>query len=341
MNLRPLTPDRTEDWLTVIADHDRATAYHSLAWKRSVAAAFPYEPAHRLCYRDGDPVAAWPAFSIPRLFGRSILNPFCEYSMPLTVDGVATVPVLERLAAATPHLGAIVIKDAGWTGQRGYNPAGYGATTTGVVHRLPLDRPYTDLWDAAFDSSLRQNVRTARANDVVVERTRDVATYYELYVRTMRRHGSPQFPAGFFEHLATTFEEQFVLTVATRAGRPIAGLVGFEHGETLYLWSNGSEADALEYRPNDLLYADAVERASNRGLSTVDMGRTAPESGVDRFKRQFGGERHGLTSFVTPPHRTARGAVSQYRSLEPVTRLLAPVVTNRHVGPRLKAWLHE
>jgi CelD/BcsL family acetyltransferase involved in cellulose biosynthesis len=333
-----------EAYASLVADHDASTAFHTLAWRRAVRAAFGYEPRFRLVRdRQGEPVAAVPGFRVPEPIGSSVANPFCEYGYPLvSADADVGLPaILRRLASTVDSLGALVLKESPLSGVRGYDPAGYGGVETGHTVRLSVDLAFDRLWEDVFDAEIRRNVRRARRRGVTVEASDDVEAFHRLYVDTMRRLGSPQFPRSFVTALSRSFDDAFDLRLATLDGEPVAGLVSLRHDGTRHLLLNGSDRDAEGARPNYALYVDCVERACRSGLSVVDFGRTEAGSGVHDFKRQFGGTEYPLVSFVAPPGRTSRADVSGLKTLAPLTRAFAPVITHPAVGPTLKRFVHE
>ncbi|MFB6195510.1 MAG: lipid II:glycine glycyltransferase FemX [Haloplanus sp.] len=327
-----------------VADHPTATPFHTLAWRDAVATAFDYDPAYRTVRDErGDLVAVVPGFSCGGPVVTEVVNPFCEYGFPL-VDPDADADVTAVLAALRKTAGprrTLALKDADWTGVVGYNECGFGGVAAASVRRLSLDAPFAVLSEHVFDRKLGRNVRVAREAGVTVDRTDDVDAFYPLYLDAMRRRGSPQFPRAFVAALVSAFGDRCSLLVARLDGDPVAGLLALDHGGHRSLLLNGSDGDRLDVRPNDRVYWAAVRRACDRDLDVVDFGRSGPESGVDRFKAQFGATRDPLTTLVAPPRRALGGSVSTLRRLEPLAKRLAPVVTHPAVGPRLKEWIHE
>ncbi|MFC7229679.1 GNAT family N-acetyltransferase [Salinirubellus salinus] len=337
-----MSPADEPEYESFLSDHPSTTAFHTLEWRRAVEAAFDYDPAYRMVLDRGRRVlAAIPGFRVPELLGRSVVNPFCEYGYPLLAEGVDPVVVLEALGASRGRLDSVVVKDCPFSGVRGYSTAGYGGIETGCAVRLSVELPFDRLWERVFDGELRRNVRRARDHGISIEESVDLSTFYELYRGTMERMGSPQFPRSFVRELSEAFGEDFSLHTARKGDEHVAGLLSLVHGDTRHLLLNGTGGRIDDARPNHLLYVDCIERACASDLSVVDFGRTEPGTGVHEFKKQFGGTEIPLASFVTPAHRASRADVSSLKSLEPVARMLSPVVTHPSVGPRLKRFIHE
>jgi CelD/BcsL family acetyltransferase involved in cellulose biosynthesis len=334
--VRSVSPVRDAEWTEFVADHPAATVFHTGEWASAVETAVGYDPSHLwLTDRSGGIRAVVPGFAVRDGIGSSILNPFCEYGFPLVAESISDAAVLSRLRDGTTR----VVKDAGWSGVSGYNSTGYGGVRTGSSIRLELDRPSETLWES-FDRDVRRCVRTARDHDVrVVDGTVD--EFYPLYLDTMRRLGSPQFPEAFFAALADELGESVTILLAERAGETIAGVLLFEWGGTTTVWTPVSKRAHWEHRPNHLLYVEAIERACAAGRSTVDFGRSRRGSSVHAFKAQFGGFEHPLMSFVTPPQHAKRASLDGYGRLAPLTRRLAPLIAHPSVGPKLKRAIHE
>lgn len=338
VDLRPLTPPRESDWTGFVESRQAATVFHDLGWKRTLERAFDYRSRYRLAYDGRELVGVVPGFEVPTLVGTTVTMPFAEYGFPLADD---PKPVLSALAASTPMLETRILKEAHWTGTVGYGELGYGGVETGVCLRLAVDRSYESVWEESFASGGRRNVRKAREHELAVREADGFEEYYRLYLETMRRLGSPPFPAEFFTALREELGAAVTVLLAEREGRTVAGLLAFSWGGTRLIWGNVSTRDAWEAKPNDLLYAEVIRRACESDDSLVDFGRNERDSSVHAFKSQFGGEPSTLTSLVYPPGRTDAASISGYKRAAPLTERLAPVITHGSVGPRLKRWIHE
>lgn len=327
------------EWERFVGDRANATVFHTLGWKRAVESAFGYTPRYRLVTDRDRTVAAVPGFEVPTVFGTTVTTPFGEYGFPL-IDGESE-PILAALAEVTSPLETLILKESDWSETTGYSTAGFGGVETGICLQLGVDRPFDAVWDDSFASDARRNVRKAREFGVTVSEADSIDPYYPLYLRTMRRLGSPPFPAAFFKALEEELAESVTLLLARYDGEVIAGLLAFEYGDRCLIWSNASTPEVWDYNPNDLLYTEIIRRACESDASVVDFGRNERGSNVHEFKTQFGGEETQLTSLVYPPGRTGAASIDEYKRIAPVARAFAPIVANRKVGPWLKWWIHE
>lgn len=331
-------PEYTE----CLKNHPDATPFHTLAWRQAVDRSFDYTPSYRVFFAADttDIVAAVPGFQVPELVGTSFKNPFCEYGYPLILDSGLTDAVLSAITQDEGWFDTTVLKDAGFTGISGYAQAGFGAIETGVTYRLPIGTDTERIRKTAFDAELRRKIRRAEEAGLRANESNDLDAFYRLYLRTMQRLGSPQFPKKFFEALFEAFGSSCRLWVVTDE-EPIAGVLSLIHNGTCFLLVNGSDPDRFGEFPNHLLYASFIEELAEEHISVIDFGRSEPGSGVAHFKEEYGAISHRLASFVTPARRVNRADVSGYKKLAPVTRLASPLITHPSIGPRLKELVHE
>lgn len=255
-------------WETVVERSQTSTPFHTLAWKRAVEAAFGYRPRYSLVERGGEVVGGVPAFETPNAVGTDITNPFCEYGYPLLTADVDDASMLRSLTDLAGKFDAVIVKEAVQSGVSGYSNAGYGGISTGVTFRLLLDRSYAAIREDVYDVEVRRNVRLARESGIAVTETSHLDDYYPLYVETMERLGSPQFPRSFFESLLAEFGDDCWVLVARSNNEVVAGVVAVRGASETAIISNASDPRFLEQSPNHLLYAAAIEDAVDRGTTS-------------------------------------------------------------------------
>jgi hypothetical protein len=118
-----------------------------------------------------------------------------------------------------------------------------------------------------------------------------VRTFYDLNLRTRRKHGVPPQPLGFFQRLADEFrsEASSHVLVATWQERRVAAIVLLAFKDTVTYAYGASDERFLSCSPNHALFDFAIQWASERGFKYFDFGRTAPDNvGLVEFKRQWG-----------------------------------------------------
>src|SRR5690606_19416991 len=108
----------------------------------------------------------------------------------------------------------------------------------------------------------------------------DVNRFFELYADNMRRHGTPALPKKFFRDLKARLGDSCdVLTVTDSTGRPLSSVMTFYfRGEVLPYYA-GDRVDARSWAANDFKYWELMRRATERGCTLFDFGRSKVGTG--------------------------------------------------------------
>jgi FemAB-related protein (PEP-CTERM system-associated) len=155
-----------------------------------------------------------------------------------------------------------------------------------VLLDLP-DDPDT-LWNA-FPSKLRSQIRKPEKAGMRLEFGKAQGeAFYEVFSRNMRDLGTPVYHRGFFDAISGTFDEAVIGTVYY-GDTPVAAGFGFLwQNEFEMTWaSSNREYNALA--PNMLLYWGFMRHIIGRGARVFNFGRSSPDAGTHRFKKQWGG----------------------------------------------------
>ena len=136
---------------------------------------------------------------------------------------------------------------------------------------------------SALSSRKRKNIRKERAEaqnfgGEIVLLTGDQIephhwdAFWEFYQDTgARKWGQPYLTRRFFDIAHETLRDDMLLTLAMRAGQPVAGALNFIGRETLYgrYWGCVEDHPCLHF---ELCYYQAIDWAIAQGLSRVEAG---------------------------------------------------------------------
>jgi len=142
----------------------------------------------------------------------------------------------------------------------------------------------------AVNRALRYGVGVREAAD-----EKDLRAWYQLYLETMRWHGSLPRPYRFLLSLWRRLRPQgkFRLLLAEHQRDQqtvlLAGYLFLMCGQTVHCYLNGRRRDSLFLHPNDLLQWHAICDASRMGFRCYDFGEVeARQKGLAEFKRKWG-----------------------------------------------------
>mgnify|MGYP001814362136 CR=1 FL=1 len=156
---------------------------------------------------------------------------------------------------------------------------------------LPLPSDSGTLWSEGLRSKVRSQVRRPQKAGMNATLGIDqLSAFYRVFARNMRDLGTPVLPLAFFRRIVEVFGDEVEVCVVRHEGVPVAGGVGFVGGGEFEITWASSLREYSRDAPNMLLYWALMERMIERQLTAFNFGRTTPESGTHRFKKQWGGE---------------------------------------------------
>jgi len=285
-------PVEAEAWNESVACYDYSKFYHLYQW----GALLEEVHGHELFYLKVDKSIFPVACVKSRIFGKRLISlPFADYGGPCAQDeNTAERLILECLEKAQV-LGVDFIE------VRGPNNRYFGCLEKhGFVRRddyltfvLQLDKGIQGLWRGIGDKT-RNRVRKAQKSGIeIIEAANksDLRAFYLIYLKTMKRLGSPPQSYKYFERIWDLFyPSRMMMPLARCAGRHIAGGLVFLHGETMHFAYSCSLSEYQQLAPNDSIWWHVIKSGHERGFRYIDFGRSREDEGTVLFKRRWGGE---------------------------------------------------
>lgn len=291
-DLKVVDPTRDESWDALIATHLQSSVFHTATWARVLSDSYGHKPVY-LCFSQlGKPAALIPIMEVvSSVTGRrGVALPFSDFAGALFFEGFGIKSVVKHLST--------LVRERHWKylevrgGSEVCSDAPPAPTFYG--HALQLDGDPENL-RTGFTGAVRRNLRTAERSSLKVQVTRAreaVFQFYQLHVRTRRRHGAPPQPARFFDNVYRHLIEPGLgfVVLAGPDEKPVAAAVFLTHGEKAVYKFGASDERYQHYRANDLVMWEAIKYLSGRGATSLHFGRTSPDNdGLRRFKRGWGG----------------------------------------------------
>ncbi|MBM4001635.1 MAG: FemAB family PEP-CTERM system-associated protein [Planctomycetes bacterium] len=190
-----------------------------------------------------------------------------------------------------------------------------------------------------LDAKVRNQVRKGDKSDLTaVWGSHDLLNdFYCVFSVNMRDLGTPVFGRRLFAAILDAFGSDAELCVVRHGDRPVAGAL-LVHGTDFTEVPSASALRAFNStNANMWMYWHLLRRAIERGKTVFDFGRSSPESGTYRFKKQWGAQpfpavwqyyvRSGSIGDMRPENKRFSMAISVWRRL-PVwfTRIIGPPI---------------
>ena len=173
-----------------------------------------------------------------------------------------------------------------------------------VVRTLDLD---PEAMFADYDHKVRKNVKRALRNGLGVEFDEtgaELDRFTEIYLATMERNGASayyRFDRDLFTRFVGEMPGAFLFVHVRKAGRIVSTELVLRSRRTLYSFLGGTDADAFEDRPNDLLKHETILWGAREGYREYVLGggvatpENGGEDGIFRYKLAFAP--HGRRDF--------------------------------------------
>jgi len=163
--------------------------------------------------------------------------------------------------------------------------------------------------------------------------------FYKVFSINMRDLGSPVHSKYLMKNVLEYFPDQADIFIIYHEAIPVAcGLtLGFEH--TLSnLWAS-SLRKYSRLSPNMLLYWTMLQYACDQGYRIFNFGRSTPDEGTFRFKKQWGAEPHPLHwQFIMRDGSNMEEETDEKAALGKAVKYWKklPIVVTRIVGPMIR-----
>ncbi len=148
-----------------------------------------------------------------------------------------------------------------------------------------------DAQRAALKSSVRSQVKKGEKThpfEIVWGGLELLPEYYDVFAVNMRDLGTPVFGQALFRSILEEFPDRAELCVVRLEGSAIAAAILLHGDGVTEVPSASSLRSANPTNVNMVMYWNLLARAVERGQKVFDFGRSTPESGTFRFKKQWG-----------------------------------------------------
>ena len=343
MEIRTVACPGDAEWDRYVRSHPEGSLFHESAWTASVREAYPkHEPLLLAAVRQGRIAGVLPLFHVKSLlFGsRFVSTAFGVYGGILADDAEAAAGLATAARDAANDRGAKYVelrsrratfadlpkKDLYWT------------------FRIPMLGTF-DGTLAKLSKKMRQDLRRSDNKGFrFVESGVTTSSFYELYLHTLRYHGTPPFPLRWFEALRKNFGDRCILLAAhdpqsdTRVGASML----FRDRDSLVPFYTGVPREFYKLRVTVALHARMVRLAVEDGSAFLDLGRSKAGTGAFDAKTHWGVDPEPLGYQYLMPEGTALPDLSptnpKYQALIAIWKRL-PIAATRMLGPPLNAQL--
>ncbi len=324
-------------WDDFVRGDERATPFHTHAWKQVVERTYGHKGHYLVCSDKGEISGALPLFHVRSPLGSALVAlPYAGTQPSVLARNKeaqrqlceAALQLARELKVGHLELRELEPLSLDWEMRQSY-----------VNVELSLDDGPDQVWKRV-ESRVRTKVRAAERRGLAVEwaGADQLNDFFRVYADTMHRLGSPPHKKALFRNILEAYGNGAELALVTDGAQTVAGAFVMHDGRWFgFPWA-GSLTAAMRNHPNNLLYWALIERACKGGYRSFDLGRSPTDSGTAHFKVQWGGAArplHYYYALVTAsklPQREASDPMMQTASR--IWRRMPIGLANR-LGPSL------
>jgi len=150
---------------------------------------------------------------------------------------------------------------------------------------------------ASLKAKVRSQVKKAYKNGLTskMESLNLLDEFYSIFSENMRKLGSPVHSKRWINAILKMYGNRaHVAVVYMPDGQPAAAGIILCHPRMVSIPWASSLREFNRSNPNMMLYWTFLKFASDNGYPAFDFGRSTPDEGTFRFKKQWGAEPHPL-----------------------------------------------
>ena len=288
-------------WDELVSTHPRASIFHHSGWMMALARTYGFHPIVLTCGPDRGPLTNG--------------IPFCEVRSWITGARLVSLPFSDHcdpLLNGSENLTELVawVKDESARKRWRYvelrplqceleNDPAIASGQSFWLHTLDLQPPLGRIFDGLHRDSLQRRIRRAEREGLNYEKgfsSELLHEFYTLLIKTRMRHALPPQPLSWFSNIAAFLGDRLQIRVARKGAVPIAAILTLVHRDKVVYKYGCSDQRFHNLAGMPFLFWKLIEESKAEQMKELDFGRTDIEnSGLTRFKDQFGTERRRLT----------------------------------------------
>lgn len=283
-----------EEWLEILEKCPDATFFATPEWAEVVEKTYDYKNVTKLfVFEDGQKVLC-PLVRTNKVYGifsQHLSVPFHNYGGFFSNEEISEIKVEKIIKYLTNGL-TMGVTICPHPLSRVKYPAEYIADKYST-HILDLIQGFEYIW---FEYEDKDQARKARKEGVTIrlgETINDFRIYDEMYSDSAKRWGLKECqPLKLYENLYNLGSNRINLWLARHNEKDIAGIILGYFNEIVVYWGGAFLYEYGRLRPNNLLMIEAIKDACEKGYRYFDFLPSAGIEGVEKFKENFGAEKH-------------------------------------------------
>lgn len=272
-------------WDQFVTQNPDGMPTHMAYWQAILKKIYRYQCFFLYAQQDNEIVGVLPLFFVNSLItGRGL------HSMPGALcsgDNRIALSLISEANRIADIIKAdyLLLRDS----RTKWGGAGLDAIHVHSGVRLSLNSDPKIIWNQ-LNKDVRRYLRHSQSlPDVRMDKSQgDLRDFYTAFLAFSHKAGTPLFKFDFLNEVANKNLESRQVFVSYVNNKPVGGYFNLMVGNTLYGFWGAALHDYRAYHINHQAYWASIEYACEKGLKTLDLGRSSDPSGQLQFKSQWG-----------------------------------------------------
>lgn len=301
--VKPSHPEDATEWNRYLAARSSEGLFFRVEWNEPFS-AYGLTVERLIAFREGKIVGILPfVWQKSLLFGSQLVSlPWFDTCGVLADDEEASGALVAEAVRLAEQRGAESVQLRHHE-QLEISPQ---VRTDKVLMQLDLPAAAETLWKG-FSAKVRNQVRKGQKAGLTVQSggMELLDVFYRIYSENMRDLGSPSHHRRFFTEVLNAFPEEATVHVVSLDGEPVGAGLTLANGNHLEIPWASSLRRHNRLCVNHVMYAHILEGACHDGFSSFRFGRSTPDSGTYKFKKQWGAIPVQLYWYILPTGKDA------------------------------------
>jgi len=331
MPVYEVDPLKDPRWSRFVLEHPHSSVFHSLQWLTALRRTYNYRSTVLTCESATEPLKCGIVLAHVNSWltgSRLVSLPFSDHCDPLVSNSDQMAILLKRTAEESSGLRFAELRPRFelQASARDFQPH-----MEYFLHTVNLNGSLDEIFSRLHKDGVQRKIRRADNENVVLSKGRSpelLRHFYELQLKTRRRHQIPPQPFIWFQNLLNCFGDRLTVYVASLQNRPIASIMTLRHNESMVYKYGCSDEKFHRAGAMPRLFWELFQDAHANRLKEVDLGRSEIENaGLVRFKDHLGAERTTLRYWRSSLAQSHRANQSRAGTLTKniVSRLPDPI----------------
>ena len=300
ISIKQFQNNNAEAWDKYVHSHPHATLYHLFSWKTVIEKTYGHKTYYLAAVKNDSEQTITGILPLTHLkhflFGNSLISiPFFDMG-GILADNEETEKALLAQAIELGKFLKVDTLELRHIKQFNHLDSQNSKLKTHKV-RMVLELPdSSEILMKSFKAKLRSQIKKPIKEGLQpkIGGMELLDDFYKVFLINMRDLGSPVHSKNLLQNVLEQFNEQTKIIIICKDNKPYAASIIAGFKDTIENPWSSSLRQYSQLSPNMLLYWTMLEYACDNGYKYFDFGRSTPDEGTYKFKKQWGATPHPL-----------------------------------------------